>query len=47
MYGLPDQVANTDKMAVRSMLLASGLAVFVSGWVALIGGMILEKIKST
>jgi len=45
MYGLPEQVANTDKMAVRSMLLACGLAAFVSGWVSLLGGMILEQIK--
>ncbi len=45
MYGLPEQVANSDKMAMRSMILACGLASFVSGWVSLLGGMILEQIK--
>lgn len=45
LYGLPEQVANTDKMAIRSMLLACGLAAFISGWVSLLGGMILEQIK--
>lgn len=32
-YGLPDRVANLDKIAVRHMLMATGLALFVSGWV--------------
>lgn len=46
MYGLPDQVANTDKVATRSMILACGLTSFISGWIALIGGLILERLKS-
>lgn len=45
LYGMPEEVANADKMAFRSMLLATGLAVFVSGWIALIGGLILEELK--
>ena len=46
LYGLPDRVANTDRMALRSMILACGLASFVSGWIALSAGWILERIKS-
>lgn len=45
LYGIPDRVANTDKMAIRSMILACGLAGFVSGWISLSAGLILEEIK--
>lgn len=30
-YGLPSEVANIDKIAIRHMTLATGLALFVSG----------------
>lgn len=33
LYGIPERVANTDRLAIRHMILASGLALFVSGWV--------------
>lgn len=45
LYGLPDRVANTDKMAIRNMIVACGLASFVSGWISLSAGLILEEIK--
>lgn len=44
-YGVPDRVANTDRIALRHMLLASGLASFVSGWIALTGGLILNAMR--
>ena len=44
LYGLPERVANTDKMAFRSMVLATGLASFVSGWIALSCGLILDAL---
>lgn len=34
-YGAPSHVANVDRLALRSMILACGLAVFVSGWIVL------------
>ena len=33
LYQVPSRVANIDKIAIRHMILASGLALFVSGWV--------------
>lgn len=44
LYGLPERVANSDKMAFRNMILSTGLASFVSGWIALSCGLILEAI---
>lgn len=44
LYGLPERVANSDKMAFRSMILATGLTSFVSGWIALSCGLILEAL---
>lgn len=45
LYGLPERVANADKMAIRHMVLACGLTSFVSGWIALGVGLILSEIK--
>lgn len=33
LYGVPDRIANVDRIAVRHMMLACGLAGFVSGWI--------------
>lgn len=44
-YGIPDRIANTDRMAIRSMILACGLAGFVSGWVSLSAGLIIDRLN--
>lgn len=44
-HGGPYMVANADRMGVRGMILASGLALFISGWVALAGGMVCRAIR--
>lgn len=44
-YGAPTAVANMDLVATRSMILASGLAAFVAGWVALAGGLIIRALR--
>lgn len=38
-------IANADAMAMRSMILQSGLAVFVSGWVAVGAGTVASAIR--
>lgn len=44
LYSLPERVVNSDKLAFRSMVLDTGLASFVAGWIALSAGLILEAI---
>lgn len=33
LYGIPERVANVDKVAIRHMLLVCGVGCFISGWV--------------
>ena len=44
-YGLQSEVANLDKVAVRHMLLGSGLALFVSGWVAVSADFVAGEVR--
>lgn len=47
LYGIPDKIANTDKLAIRSMILSCGLAGFVSGWISLSAGLIIKQLQRT
>ena len=44
LYGIPDRVANTDKLAIRHMILACGLAGFISGWIVLSAAMVIGQL---
>ncbi len=41
---LTERVANVDKIAMRHMVLASGLTVFLSGWVLVAAGTVVKAI---
>ena len=45
LYGMPERLANSDKMAIRHMILACGLASFVAGWIALCSGLIMKAVE--
>lgn len=44
-YGVPERVANMDRVAIRAMILAGGQALFVAGWISVAAGAILGAIK--
>lgn len=45
LYGIPDQVANIDKIAIRHMIMAASLASFVSGCVLIAAGAIQRELR--
>lgn len=45
LYGIPDQVANLDKIAVRHMIMAVSLALFVSGSVLVAAGAVQRELR--
>lgn len=46
LYGLPSEVANNDAMAMRHMILVTGAAIFISGWVSLGAGHVANAIEA-
>lgn len=45
-YGIPDQVANIDRIAIRHMILAASLAAFVSGFVLIAAGALQREMRA-
>lgn len=45
LYGVPDQVANLDKIAIRHMVMAASLAVFVAGSVLIGAGAVQRDLR--
>lgn len=45
LYGAPQSVVNLDKVAVRNMILACGLAAFVAGWIALAASHVSRQLR--
>ena len=43
--GLYGRVANTDAVAIRSMILTSGSAVLVSGWIVVAAALVAKAIR--
>jgi hypothetical protein len=46
LYGVPERVANIDRIAIRHMLLATGLASIVSGWVLVAANHVAKAVRS-
>lgn len=46
LYGVPERVANIDRIAVRHMILATGLASIVSGWVLVAANHVAKAVRS-
>nr|WP_312990580.1 hypothetical protein [Brevundimonas diminuta] len=45
LYNAPERIANIDRIAIRHMILATGLACFVAGWVVIAAGYVSRSLR--